>query len=1249
MQAPADPGAGGLMGDGKGLPRRENGHETAYFFARRPAALPDAAPGAKVIALSSFILIQFRNGCAPLESPVDEDAMAVTSPGKTCMQMEHRRVLLGASLLCLGILALSVFSCWNFSSLLASQTSDHAVKLARLSISKDLALRAWVADLGGLYAPVTPGTPPNPWLAPENRDFTLNNGMAVTRINPAYAFRLVQERWMKASTGQGRLVSLRPIRPANQADPWEAAALEELIRNGGEEKLGLDDTGGQKRVRLIHILRAEKNCLTCHAVQGYREGEVIGGLSVSPPLAEMARMQETLSGKITLLHFLFALFCILGVAWFSMRLLRRIDQRNAARNALQQLADSLERRVEERTRQLRASQAHSLRLLNATSDGIIGMDTMGTVTFMNHAVQSILGYEENELIGKTLHETLHSRCLDGTPNPRESCPLCRARLNSGKIRFEMEPFLHKNGELVLVSGSIAPIRDKDRVTGAIVAFHNIGEAYKTELLQRTIFDNAGDAFFLWDENHALLTCNATALTWLGASSVEQVRDHILNFQMPVQADGTPTPQAMDDIFERCAKSGLEHSGWIFRHADGSPLPCDGVLVKIVSPFGTAFFTSVHDLRDIQAYEKILENERRLLQAIIKAAPSAMLICSAEDEALMFNPAAASLAGLTAGENCSGIWADYQGYLDLCAGAGQGRPAVNIPMAVRRLDAPDGPCRETLAGISTINYRGNPALLIWLQDITELRAARLAAEASTRAKSDFLARMSHEIRTPMNAILGMTHLLLQTPVDERQRHYLESTQQAARNLLGLLNDILDFSKIEAGRMTMEHAPFLISELLENIADLLVFSAAEKGLELLFYVGPDVPYALVGDRLRFSQVLTNLANNALKFTHQGSVILSVYLESKDAHQARLRVEVRDTGIGLTREQAGKLFQAFQQVDTSTTRRYGGTGLGLAICERLVGMMDGRIWVESEPGKGSVFAFTAVLDLGEEIPVDAAPREFRGRRLLLAAGSSACRDVLSRLLGDLGMTVRAVDSGTAALEAARAAQAEGAPFDLALVDQNLPEKGGLDCAAALGRLGNGALPRLLLVPAFHVDQYRDAPGLDAGTRILSKPVWRASLRNAIVAALGLDLPPIPLRGSMEQDEPDDMRAIAGARVLLAEDNEINQEVALNLLEGLGMRVTLAKDGAEAVELCRGRSFDLIFMDIQMPVMDGLTATREIRALPGAGPSGPPIIAMTAHAMSGDREKSLEAGMNDHITKPIDPRILRRKLCAWLARKAV
>ena len=1172
--------------------------------------------------------------------------MAVTRPAKTFSQTERRRILLGAGALCLGILALAAFSCWNFSVLLADQARSHAIRLTHLSISKDLALRAWVSDIGGIYAPVTPGTPPNPWLPPKNRDFTLPDGITVTRINPAYAFRLVQERWMEASTGRGRLVSLKPIRPDNRADPWEAAALEELIRTGGEEKLSLEKTDGQERIRLIHALRAKQQCLTCHSAREHKEGDVLGGLSVSPPLEEMARMHDVLSGKITLVHLLFALLCMLGVVWFSVKLLRRIDQRDKAQNELQRLADDLEQRVDERTRQLHASEAHSLRLLNATSDGIIGVDTGGNISFANRAAQNMLGYAENELIGRNLHETLHPFCPDGSHNPRESCTLCRARLGSDEMRFTLESFLHKSGDIVLVSGSIAPILEENAATGSILAFHDVGEAYKSELWQRIIFDSAGEAFFIWDEKRKLQSCNAAAVKWLGASSKEEVLARIKEFQPTVQEDGTTTLQALEDIFSLCDQKGMVHTSWTCRHADGTLLPCEAVLVRLTSPLGLGYFASLHDLRKIRAYENILENERQLLSAVVKAAPSAMLICSGEDKARMFNPSAQRLAGLAAGEDCSGIWADYQAYRDFCAEARQGRPTVNAPMTIRRLDAPDGPLLETLTSVSPVNYRGNPALLIWLQDITELNAARLAAEASTRAKSDFLARMSHEIRTPMNAILGMTHLLLQTRVDDRQKHYLESTRQAARNLLGLLNDILDFSKIEADRMTMENEPFLLSEILENLADLLSFSAAGKGLELLFDVAPDVPYMLVGDKLRFSQVLTNLANNALKFTSHGSVTVSVRLLDKDAQQARLQVDVRDTGIGLTREQTGLLFQPFQQVDTSTTRRYGGTGLGLAICQRLVSMMGGRIWVESEAGAGSTFSFTAVFGLTDEVMADPAPPELRGRRVLLATGSAAARGVLERLLDGLNMTAHSVDSAAAALDAARAAQAEGAPFDLALVDQNLPEEDGQNCVVALGRLSGGALPRLLLVPAFNAGRRHETPGADRNTRVLSKPVWRASLHNAIVEALGLDRALIPVRGARDQDEPADMRSMAGAHILLAEDNEINQEVASNLLEALGMRVTLAKDGAEAVELCRRQPFDLIFMDIQMPVMDGLTATRRIRALPGVGPASPPIIAMTAHAMSGDRERSLEAGMNDHITKPIDPQVLSLKLRLWLGR---
>ena len=529
--------------------------------------------------------------------------MAVTRPAKTFSQTERRRILLGAGALCLGILALAAFSCWNFSVLLADQARSHAIRLTHLSISKDLALRAWVSDIGGIYAPVTPGTPPNPWLPPKNRDFTLPDGITVTRINPAYAFRLVQERWMEASTGRGRLVSLKPIRPDNRADPWEAVALEELIRTGGEEKLSLEKTDGQERIRLIHALRAKQQCLTCHSAREHKEGDVLGGLSVSPPLEEMARMHDVLSGKITLVHLLFALLCMLGVVWFSVKLLRRIDQRDKAQNELQRLADDLEQRVDERTRQLYASEAHSLRLLNATSDGIIGVDTGGNISFANRAAQNMLGYAENELIGRNLHETLHPFCPDGSHNPRESCTLCRARLGSDEMRFTLESFLHKSGDIVLVSGSIAPILEENAATGSILAFHDVGEAYKSELWQRIIFDSAGEAFFIWDEKRKLQSCNAAAVKWLGASSKEEVLARIKEFQPTVQEDGTTTLQALEDIFSLCDQKGMVHTSWTCRHADGTLLPCEAVLVRLTSPLGLGYFASLHDLRKIRSLQR----------------------------------------------------------------------------------------------------------------------------------------------------------------------------------------------------------------------------------------------------------------------------------------------------------------------------------------------------------------------------------------------------------------------------------------------------------------------------------------------------------------------------------------------------------------------------------------------------------------------------------------------------------------------
>lgn len=1157
---------------------------------------------------------------------------------------ERRRIFWGAGGICLGIAVITLLSWWSVTVLLGEQARESAVAHARMAADKDMALRTWMISVGSVYARVGEHMAPNPYLSLEGRDVTLPNGQVLTRVNPAYAVRLVQEKWEGINAGKARLVSIDPMRPQNIADAWEASALDEFARTGLTEKHDVEESHQGKVVRFMRALEAESRCLTCHMAPGPSRGKVLGGISVIQPVSEMWSINKALSTRIALQHGGFALLGVIGLCCFAISLARSARRRDTAEAALKEIVGGLERRADDSARRLRASEEHSLRLLNATTDGMIGVDMEGTITFANAAALNMLGFRESELIGCPLHESLHGVRLDGSPHLREDCQLCDVRLSANTLRFEVEPFRRKDGSMVMVSGSIAPVREDGVSTGAILAFHDVEEFYKTEVLRRMIFDHAGEPFFIWDENRSLRLCNMAAVKYLGASSVEEVVGDLWRFVPEVQESGLPSPTAILAAFNGCDEQGFFQSNLMFRHADGSLLPAEGNMVKVVSALGTGYFGSVHDLRDIRAYEQILSNERELLQAIINAAPAAMLICSEDDSIWLCNPSANRLAGIDAGRNINDFLQDPSDYARLRDEARRGLIQVDAPLAVC---APDKGSlgRETLAGISTVSFDGSDAFLVWLQDITDLNMARLAAEASTRAKSDFLARMSHEIRTPMNAVLGMTHLMLQTEINDTQRHYLVRAGKAARNLLGLINDILDFSKIEAGHLEMEAAPFLLSEVLENMADVLSFSTSQKDIELFFYVAPEVPYTLVGDILRFSQVLTNLASNAIKFTDHGSVVVRVFAEESSATDVFLRFEVCDTGIGISEEQAALLFKPFQQVDSSMTRRYGGTGLGLVICERLVSLMGGTISVAGELGKGSTFTFTARFGRieGPE-PSMKALGPLRGRRVLVTAPTTAAQETLSALLADLGLNVSLAADAKEAMSLARAALAADAPFDLALLDLDLPDLKGPACAASLRSILGNDLPCLVQVNFTIIEDYRAGLRGDEDYIVIPKPVGRIPLRNAIVEGLGLDIPSLSVRSSAEADAVQSLDALQGKSILLVEDNEINLEVACFLLESLGPMVTTAMNGEEAVMRASSQQFDLILMDIQMPVMDGLEATRRIRALPGNSLVYPPIVAMTAHAMAGDRERSIEAGMNDHITKPIDPQMLQRVLLTWL-----
>ena len=804
-----------------------------------------------------------------------------------------------------------------------------------------------------------------------------------------------------------------------------------------------------------------------------------------------------------------------------------------ARSEIARYRDHLEQLVKDRTDELRESEERTRLLLESAGEGIIGVSLDGKMTFVNPAACRMLGYSPDEFTGQDLHSLIHYSHEDGTPYPRENCPMYNSISLGTASHVDNEVLWRKDGTSFPVAYSSNPIRKDGSLVGSVITFKDVTDRRRaeealgeSERRTRTILETAIEGVWMVDNDAATLIANPALCTILGRPQEEIIGRQIFDF-----VDEENRLVFLNELEKR--KKGQSGAYEIsLQRSDGVNVPC-----------------------------------------LFNASP----------------------------------------FLDE-KGAKRGSFALVTDITARKVAD------------------------------EQVRRAKEIAEEATKAKSDFLANMSHEIRTPMNAVIGMAHLALQTELTPKQADYVRKIQRSANSLLGIINDILDFSKIEAGKMHMESVDFGLDEVLDNVSTVVGVKVHEKELEFLMDTTQDVPLALVGDPLRLGQVLINLCNNAVKFTEEGEIVISTKLVEKQDEWVMLQFSVRDTGVGLTEEQKGKLFKAFSQADMSTTRKYGGTGLGLTISKRLVNMMGGEIWVESEPGKGSEFIFKAKFGLASkfsrrhlEPSVD-----LRGMRVLVVDDNASSREILQSLLETMSFEVTvaaSAEEGIAELEK----EARSRPYRLILMDWKMPGMDGIKASEEIKRHPSlPQKPKIIIATAYgreEVMQKCEKVGVDG---FLLKPVGQSVLFDAIMVAFGKESSEGEAVARVSGGDEEELRKIRGARVLLAEDNEINQQVAKEILEQAGLVVSIANNGKEAVEMVREGSFAAVLMDIQMPVMGGFEATQEIRMEEGF--KDLPIIAMTAHAMAGDREKSIEGGMNDHVTKPIDPDQLISALAKWI-----
>ena len=923
-------------------------------------------------------------------------------------------------------------------------------------------------------------------------------------------------------------------------------------------------------------------------------------------------------------------------------------------------------RLRIRTNALDAAKQNLEATHNALAEGVYVQDFDGIITKANPAACHILGYTEQELVGREAHELFH-RDRERGVTPKETCSFYR-NIHLGNPYDGEELFLTKDGRILTVEVASRPIVRERRVVGCVTAFHDITERKHTEIALRrseelgrklsTAVEQSPSSVVITDTLGTIEYVN-TKFVQQSGYSVEEV----IGQNPRILKSGLVPDEVYVDLWATIAAGKVWQGELQNKHKEGS-LYWESMSISPVRDTAgtiTHFIAIKEDISERKRMEEQLRDNEGMQRSLMESLPFGLVIIDARTRRIeQINPFAAALFGADQETIVGNICHHY-----LCPAAKTSCPISDLGQIVDNSDRvmirADGTTIPVLKTVRRVVIQGQIKLMECFIDIRERkkaetdlleanrqlesaidRAELLAkqAEEANQAKSTFLANMSHEIRTPMNAVLGMMHLTLRTELSAQQRDFLSKAERSAKVLLGILNEILDFSKIEAGHLDLEQVPFNLHEVLDNLITIISVRLQDKKIELIVGVEKDVPECLAGDPLRLGQVLINLAGNAAKFTEKGEIRITVRLASPVTdRQVRLQFDVLDTGIGLAPQQLEGLFTPFTQADASTTRQYGGTGLGLSISHRLVRLMGGDIRIDSALGQGSIFSFDALFQVTECNTKPVLSVEMQHQRVLIVDDHEPARKAIRDYLLTLGITPEEAASGDEALALLQQA-AKHLPYDLVFLDKEMPTMSGPEmfhalCADPL------IVPKpqvVLLAPlqsrgVLDVDEYSDFYS------VMYKP---ASLHALISLLQGMDDRSMV---SLSEAPAGREQSFTGCRALLVEDNEFNQQIGVYILENLGLEVLLAGNGREAVAMAMAQRFDVIFMDIQMPLMDGIEATRRIRQLPGCEKL--PIIAMTAYATKEEADKMIAAGMNEHIAKPIDFHVLQRILTRWLEAK--